>query len=290
MRRAAAALVASALLQPAAVAVATKCSVMEHGAKGDGKALDSRAIASAITACDHVVFPAGRQFLTGTITLRSGLTLEVEGTILGAAGHILTPPTNPNLPPSPYEGEGGYQDYGHSHWADALLHGDSVSDVTIMGSGTLDGNGALGTGEPHKKDSGKGCKAFGLVRSTGITIRGVTIKDGGWFSILATDCEHLLISGVTIHAARDAIDIMGCRHVFMEHMHISGGGDDAVKFGSDWSVGKRLDSYNVTVVNSVVGCGCNGLQFGSETLGDFHDYHFGNPATLSSAIATRFHC
>ena len=97
------ALFASALLQPAAVAVATKCSVMEHGAKGDGKALDSRAIASAITACDHVVFPAGKQFLTGTITLRSGLTLEVEGTILGAAGHILTPPTNPNLPPSPYE-------------------------------------------------------------------------------------------------------------------------------------------------------------------------------------------
>ena len=213
------ALCASALLQPAAVAVATKCSVMEHGAKGDGKALDSRAIASAITACDHVVFPAGKQFLTGTITLRSGLTLEVEGTILGAAGHILTPPTNPNLPPSPYEGEGGYQDYGHSHWADALLHGDSVSDVTIMGSGTLDGNGALGTGEPHKKDSGKGCKAFGLVRSTGITIRGVTIKDGGWFSILATDCEHLLISGVTIHAARDAIDIMGCRHVFMVSTH-----------------------------------------------------------------------
>ena len=61
-------------------------------------------------------------------------------------------------------------------------------------------------------------------------------------------------------------------------MQISGGGDDAVKFGSDWSVGKRLDSYNVTVVNSVVGCGCNGLQFGSETLGDFHDYHFGKPA------------
>ena len=73
----------------------------------------------------------------------------------------------------------------------------------------------------------------------------------------------------------------------MEHMHISGGGDDAVKFGSDWSVGKRLNSYNVTVVNSVVGCGCNGLQFGSETLGDFHSYHFGTPATLSSAIATR---
>ena len=38
---------------------------------------------------------------------------------------------------------------------------------------------------------------------------------------------------MTIHAARDAMDIMGCRHVLITGMKISGGGDDAVKFGSD---------------------------------------------------------
>ena len=37
---------------------------------------------------------------------------------------------------------------------------------------------------------------------------------------------------MTIHAARDAMDIMGCRHVLITGMKISGGGDDAVKFGS----------------------------------------------------------
>ena len=104
----------------------------EHGAKGDGVTLDSAAIASAIAACDHVVFPVGGRFLTGTIRLRTGLTLEVEGAILGASGHILTPPRNPFLVPSNYEKDGGFQDYGHSHWADSLLFGDSVSDVTIM--------------------------------------------------------------------------------------------------------------------------------------------------------------
>lgn len=152
-----------------------------------------------------------------------------------------------------------------------------------MGSGTIDGNGVLGSGEPKKSDSGQGTKAFGLVASTGITISGISIKRGGWFSILATDCEQLTITGVTIAAARDAMDIMGCRHVLIEKMKISGGGDDAVKFGSDWSRGKKVDSFNVTVINSVVGSnGCNALQFGSETLGDFHDYWFEN-ITITAA-------
>eukprot|EP01043_Picozoa_sp_COSAG02_P041466 COSAG02_NODE_3440_length_6739_cov_10.354819_5_plen_401_part_00 len=260
---------------------ASKCSVTEHGAVGDGTTLDTAAIAKAIEACDHVIFPAGKHFLTGTIALRSNLTLEVDGDILGAAGHILTPPKNPFLPKTPFMQTGGYQDYGHSHWADSLLYGDSVSDVTVMGSGTIDGNGALGQGQPKKP--GTGCKAFGLVGSSSVTIQGVSIKHGGWFSILATDCEHLTISGVTIAAARDAMDIMGCRHVLITRMNISGGGDDAVKFGSDWSRGKTVDSYNVTVTNSVVGSnGCNALQFGSETLGNFHGYRFEN-ITITAA-------
>ena len=273
--------IATTVSLPAGSDSSTKCDVMDYGAVGDGAAVDTAAIAKAIEACEHVVFPAGKQFLTGTITLRSHLTLEVNGDILGAVGHIQKPPKNPFLPKTPFEPSGGYQDYGHSHWADSLLHGDSVFNVTVMGSGTIDGNGALGQGEPKKP--GTGCKAFGLVGSSFIAIRGVSIKRGGWFSILATDCEQLIISGVTIAAARDAMDIMGCRHVLIEDMNISGGGDDAVKFGSDWSRGKKLGSYNVTVANSVVGSnGCNALQFGSETLGDFYDYSFEN-ITITAA-------
>jgi hypothetical protein len=95
--------------------------------------------------------------------------------------------------------------------------------------------------------------------------------------------DGLTIHGMTIHASRDAIDIMGCRHVLITEMSISGGGDDAVKFGSDYSRGKIVDSFDVNVTNSFVGSnGCNALQFGSETLGDFHDYLFEN-LTLTAA-------
>jgi hypothetical protein len=82
------------------------------------------------------------------------------------------------------------------------------------------------------------------------------------------------------------MDIMGCRHVLITNMTISGGGDDAVKFGSDFSRSKVLDSYDINVTNSVVGSnGCNALQFGSETLGDFHDYLFENITVTSAGKA-----
>src|SRR5215470_14931176 len=50
--------------------------VTEFGAKGDGAALDTKAFAAAIAACNragggHVVVPSGGTFLTGAIHLRS---------------------------------------------------------------------------------------------------------------------------------------------------------------------------------------------------------------------------
>jgi hypothetical protein len=69
-------------------------------------------------------------------------------------------------------------------------------------------------------------------------------------------------------------------------MNISGGGDDAVKFGSDYSRSKVVDSFNINVTNSVVGSnGCNALQFGSETLGNFHDFLFENISVTAAGKA-----
>ena len=54
-------------------------NVKDYGAKGDGVTLDTRAILDAINACNNgvVYFPAGR-YLTGTIFLKSGVTLYLS--------------------------------------------------------------------------------------------------------------------------------------------------------------------------------------------------------------------
>ena len=260
------------------------CDPRDYGAKGDGVAVDTAAINAAIRGCGGLLFKAGLVFLTGTIELKSNLVVDVQEncTILGAKGHIMAPPPNPQ-PPSHWYPQGGYQDYGHTHWADSLFYGRSLSNVTIGGRGIVDGNGAILQGQPAP---GSGCKMFGVVDSTGVTLSGLTTFRGGWFTILATNTEHLTIAGMTIHAARDAIDVMGCRHVLITDMHISGGGDDAVKFGSDYSRGKIVESYDVAVTNSVVGSnGCNALQFGSETLGDFYDFLFENITVTAAGKA-----
>jgi polygalacturonase len=59
--------------------------------------------------------------------------------------------------------------------------------------------------------------------------------------------------------------------------HHSGGGDDALVLKSDYSVGRVLPVYNVIVRNSRISSnGCNALNFGSETVGDFSNITWEN--------------
>ncbi|MBM3852486.1 MAG: hypothetical protein FJ399_04950, partial [Verrucomicrobia bacterium] len=81
------------------------------------------------------------------------------------------------------------------------------------------------------------------------------------------------------------IDLMQCRDVTISNCHIDclrreggrpAGGDDAIKLGSDLALGAVLPSENITVKNCYLASGCNGLQFGSETIGAFRHIRFEN--------------
>ncbi len=108
--------------------------VRTYGAVGDGKTVDSPAINAAIDAAaaaggGTVVFPAG-VYASYSIHLKSFVALYLEqGASLLAAS-------------TPYEGmtTGGYdaaepqgawepyQDYGHNHWHNSLIWGESIHD------------------------------------------------------------------------------------------------------------------------------------------------------------------
>jgi len=102
-----------------------------------------------------------------------------------------------------------YQDYGHSHWYDSFLVGDGLSNVTITGAGILDGGG-LSTHEPK---AGGGCRLIALRSCSAVTIQGLTARNGGWFTLLATNVSGLVLQDLIVHAARDAFDIVSCRCV-----------------------------------------------------------------------------
>jgi len=96
-------------------------NVRDFGAKGDGKAVDSPAINKAIAAAGAagggtVVFPNGT-YLSRSIHLASNITLQLAGgaTIRAAGSGMDAAEANPF---------DRWQDFGHSHFHDALMWGD----------------------------------------------------------------------------------------------------------------------------------------------------------------------
>jgi len=69
---------------------------------------------------------------------------------------------------------------------------------------------------------------------------------------------------------------MGCRNVQVHDCNFTGCVDDTLGMKSDYALGRTIDSANFYVWDNYFESGCNGLQFGSETAGDFHNVNFWN--------------
>jgi polygalacturonase len=104
-----------------------KYNVLNYGAKGDGKTLDTFAINTAISDCSAsgggtVVFPAGT-YVSGTIILKSNVTLFLDnGAVLMGSGNI--------------------DDYGAGGVQRALIAAIGAENIAITGMGTINGNGS----------------------------------------------------------------------------------------------------------------------------------------------------
>jgi Glycosyl hydrolases family 28 len=246
-------------------------SVTAYGAKGDGKANDAPAADRAITAANAagggvVEFPKGTYLAGGSIHLRSHVTLQLDAgaTLLGATTGYDAPESNPN---------DRYQDFGHSHFHDAMIWGDRLTDIGFTGSGTIDGGGHLATGTPK---TGQADKLISLTRCDGLTVSGITLKRGGHFALLTNDCQHVVSDHLTISTAgdRDGWNVINTQHATITDITVASN-DDALVFKSDWALGATLPSGDVTVIGAHLSARCcNALMFGSETCGDFSDYTF----------------
>ena len=142
--------------------------VRTFGAKGDGKTPDRDAINKAIDAAaaaggGTVYFPAGT-YVTGSIRLRSNLTLQFEhGAVLEASDdRTAYDAAEPNQWDK-------LQDFGHSHFHNSLIWGEGLENVSIVGGGLIGGK-ALTRGER----GGGADKAIALKLCRKVTLRGNT--------------------------------------------------------------------------------------------------------------------
>ncbi len=235
---------------PAALSAAA-FDVRSFGAKGDGKTPDRESINKAIDAASAagggtVYFPAGI-YLTGSIHLRSNITLQLEpGVRIEASGDPAAYDA-----PEPNEWE-KYQDFGHSHFHNSLIWGENLDNVSIIGNGLISG-GAL-----SRNDRGAD-KAIALKLSRHVTLRDFAILNGGHFGILATGIDNLTIDNVSIDTNRDGMDIDSCRNVRISNASVNTPNDDAIVLKGTHALGFARATENVTITNCLV----SGYDIGS---------------------------
>jgi hypothetical protein len=255
-------------------AAAPVFDVKSFGAKGDGSANDTPAINKAIVAANKasgggvVDFPSGTYKAGGSIHLLSNITLDLESgsTLAGTSSGYDKAESNPN---------DKFQDYGHSHFHDAMIWGDGLTNIGFTGSGTIDGKGNFATGNPK---SGQADKLISLTRCDNLTLSGITLKNGGHFAVLTNACNDITSDHLTISTAsdRDGWNVISATNVKITNITDSSN-DDALVFKSDWALGRTYPNGNVTVDHAKLSAGCcNALMFGSETCGDFTHYVFTN--------------
>src|SRR3954467_10586189 len=264
--------VGASLVAANSASAAGTFNIRDYGATGNGSSNDSVAIQKAVDAAaaaggGTVRVPSGTYKSAKTIHLKSNVIFQLDAgsTIVGASGTGYDTPES-----NPYD---QYQDYGHSHFHNAMFSGDRLTGIGFTGSGTIDGGGHLITGNP---DSGQADKILSLTRCNGLTLNGVRFRRGGHFAILTNNCNNITSDGLRIDTAsdRDGWNVISASNVTVTGADISAN-DDALVFKSDYALGAKLPNGHVTATNSHLSAQCcNALMFGSETCGDFSDYNF----------------
>jgi polygalacturonase len=206
---------------------------------------NAAAIQSAIAAAgsgDTVFVPDGT-FLSGPIILKSNLNFQL------ASGAILR-----MLP------------FGSFPQNTNFLYGKNLTNISITGTGLMDGQGKLwwddfNAGNPDNRPPAM----IYLSGCTGVTLTGIAVQDSPKFHIqLLGACSKVYASGLSITAAwpspnTDGIDLRGSNYI-IENCYISDG-DDVIQLG-----GSSDPVSDVIIRNCTFGTG-HGLSIGGYTQG-----------------------
>ena len=270
-------------------------NVRDFGATGDGRTTDSPAINKAIEAAASagggtVYFPAGT-YSSYSIRLKSNVALYLD-----AGSTILAAEPSADLsigydPPEPNPGWNQYTDFGHAHWHNSLIWGESLENIAITGPGRIFGRGLSKGGQnrrdpllhernaavkpdvslpknpnapeikpgpfsyPNAKDTlpaGVGNKAIALKNCRNVIFRDFTIYHGGHFAILATGVDNWTCDNLKIDTNRDGIDFDCCQNVRVSNCTINSPWDDGICPKSSYALGYARPTENVTITNCQV--------------------------------------
>jgi polygalacturonase len=214
-------------------------NVRHFGAKGDGATLDTKALQAAIDACHSdrggtVVVSAGT-FLIGTVELKSNVTLHLAaqaklmGTADGTQYHAAEA--------IPLTGEHTMGDGNVG-----LIFAANAENITIEGTGTIDGQGAQfrsavrGTAPPAGVSGNKRPHHLLFYQVNNLTVRDITLTRGAYHSVRVCLCSYVKLDGIHIYNRvnhnNDGFHFIASRHVHVSNCDVQCQDDACALFGS----------------------------------------------------------
>jgi hypothetical protein len=265
-------------------------NVVDFGAKGDGKTLDTAAVQAAIDTCNKdqggtVLVPAG-VFVIGTVELKSNVTLHIsaQGKLLGSADgkqyHAIDA--------IPLHGDATLNDGNVG-----LIFGVEAENVTIEGTGTIDGQGTKfrspTRGAPPPSGRGGADRPYHLLfhRCKNLRVRDIALVESAFHSIRVIQSSFVWMEALHIHnrvnSNNDGFHFVSCEFVHVSNCDIQTQDDACALFGSCRNVMVTNSSFstrwsvfrfgggnpeNVTISNCIIyetyGCPIK-LHFGPES-------------------------
>ena len=236
-------------------------NIKDYGGVGDGMTLNTDAFKKAISALEkkgggHLVVPEGI-WMTGLISLKDNIDLHIEKNAV-----IMASPDK-NLFIKVKDGK-------KDDKCTPMISASKRKNVSITGEGAIDGNGAYWRPVKRSKvsdvewneykylggteaENGKlwfpfNLKHFDNVADTpeaqekmrthliritdceNVLVEGVTIQNSPKFHLIPTRCKNVIVDGVTIRCPwnaqnGDALDISSCRNVLIVNNTIDAGDD-----------------------------------------------------------------
>ena len=234
---------------------------------------DTAAIQAAIDSAPPggtVFFPRG-EYLSGTLRLRSRLTLE-----LAAGATLVGSPDDADYDSYEHLGYKSFADHETTDFSFALLQGRALQHIAILGPGRIDGN----------RRARGGPKPIALKQCRDVTIRDLTVENAPNYNISLLGCDRVDIRRVSIkNGYADGIDPDCCRNVRIAGCRVESR-DDAIVLKASLALGVRQSTENVVVTDCDLVNVRNGLKIGTESSGDFRNIVF-RQCTLSGRAEMR---
>jgi polygalacturonase len=231
-------------------------NIIDYGAKSDGVTLNTVFIQQAIDVCSDqgggtVIIPGGT-FNTGSLVLKDHVKLQLEKNAI-----LLSSPD--------------IMDFPGDQSSKSLILIDQVENVSLTGTGTIDGRGDAFTVAEAAPDR----PFLVLVRdSKNIRIEGVSLRNSAFWTLKLLGNEKVKINGISIYSHvnynNDGIDI-DSKDVIISDCIIDSD-DDALCFKSD----RRSVCENVVVTNCILASNCNFIKMGTSSFGGFRNISISN--------------